>query len=112
MQTVAALRSAPETAAFNSGPFEPFLSGSYSEALDRPRGHPALPDDEWDDNATEEEKFIALKAAIQEGLDDIDAGRVIEVPADKLEAFIHGLGEKAAARVRAREAALQYAHAS
>jgi len=95
-----------------SGPFTPALRGSYAKALDRPRGCPALPDDEWDENATEEEKFIALKAAVQEGLDDIDAGRVIEVPADELESFIHELGERAAARVQARREMLQYARAS
>jgi len=114
MQTAAAasVTSATDSSARASGPFAPALRGSYAKALDRPRGCPALPDDEWDDNATEEEKFIALKAAVQEGLDDIDAGRVIEVPADKLESFIHELGERAAARVQTRREMPQYARAS
>jgi len=105
MQTAAVAPSASEIAALDAGPFEPFLRGSYSEALGRSRGYPALPDDERDDTATEEEKFIALKAAIDEGIAQIESGQVIEVPHGELRNYIHQLGEEASRRLREQRAA-------
>ncbi len=43
-------------------------------------------------------RLQALRAAVQVGLDDIDAGRYTELAADELEDYIEMLGERAAAR--------------
>jgi len=65
--------------------------------------------EEWVGTPTEEEKLAALKALIDEGFAQIDAGLGIEVPHDQLGAFIHGLSEEAAARVRRKREARHYA---
>lgn len=43
-------------------------------------------------------KLRALQAAVQVGLDDLDAGRYVELEDDELEGYITMLGERAAAR--------------
>jgi len=96
MQTATVAPSASEIAALDFGPFEPFLNGSHSKALGRSRGYPTLPDD----GPTEEEKFIALKAAIDEGIAQIDSGQVIEIPHGELRNYIRQLGEEASRRLR------------
>jgi len=46
---------------------------------------------------------------VEEGFAQIDAGLGIEIPHDQLGAFIHGLSEEAAARVRRKREAQHYA---
>jgi len=49
--------------------------------------------------ALEAAKLEALKKAAAQGFDDLDAGRFIEIPDDRLEDYIADLGRKAAAKV-------------
>jgi len=109
MQTVATTPnspvnvSAPATVRVGeSGPVAPFLDGTYAESLGRARGHPALPDDEWDDNATDEEHFAALKAAVEEGFRAFDEGRYIEIPAGGFGDFIDKREAGVLRRLRAK----------
>lgn len=44
-------------------------------------------------------KLEALKAAAQVGLDDLAAGRYVELEHDEIEDYVNMLGERAAARV-------------
>ncbi len=44
-------------------------------------------------------KLEALKAAVRVGLDDLAAGRYIELEYDEIEDYVNMLGERAAARV-------------
>jgi antitoxin ParD1/3/4 len=46
-------------------------------------------------------KLQALKEAAQLGFADLDLGRSTDVPEDKLESFIGGLGRRASDRARA-----------
>jgi len=118
MQTVAATpdspvtstsasAAAPASALDASAPVAPFLRGSYAESLGRPRGHPALPDDEWDYSATDEERFAALKAAVEEGFRANEKGDYVKVPADRLGDFLNEIGERASQRLRAKRAHVQ-----
>lgn len=45
-------------------------------------------------------KLEALREAARIGFTDLDEGRFVDVPSDRLEGFIAGLGRKAEARVR------------
>jgi len=116
MQTVAASDSpvaAPASASDavpaavlfdSSAPAEPFLRGSYAKTLGRPRGNPALPDDEWDESATDEERFDALKAAVEEGFRAFDEGRYITIQPGQTRAFLRQIGERVSQRLRAKRA--------
>jgi len=74
----------------------PFQGGSYAKALGWPRGSLAFPDVEWDAHATEEERFTALKAAIDEGFRDVDEGRTIEISSpEQLREMLRNAGETA-----------------
>jgi len=96
--------AAPAPVLDASAPVAPFLHGSYAESLGRPRGHPALPDDEWDDSATDEERFAALKAALEEGFRAHAEGDFVRVPANQLGAFLNEIGERASRRLNAKRA--------
>jgi len=62
---------------------------------------------------TEEEKFAALKAAVEEGFAQIDAGLGIRISSlEEHEAFINELSERAGKRARARREAQQLARVS
>jgi len=107
MQTVSAAPAsaapaAPASALDTSVSAAPFLRGSYAESLGRPRGHPALPDDEWDANATDEERFTALKAAVEEGFSAFDEGRYIEIPPGGFGDFIDKRVEEVSRRMRVK----------
>jgi len=86
----------------SSAPAAPFLRGSYAESLGRPRGNPALPDDEWDDSATDAEGAAALKAAVEEGFRAFEEGRYIEIPAGGFVDFIDKREEAVSRRLRAK----------
>jgi len=114
MQTVAAAPdspvapSAPATVRVGvSGTAAPFLDGTYVESLGLARGHPALPDDEWDDNATDEERAAAFGAAVQEGFGAHEKGDYVKVPAGRLGDFLNEIGERASQRLRAKRAHAQ-----
>jgi len=81
---------------WGTGPEMPFQEGSYAKALGRPRGSLAFPDVEWDAHATEEERFTALKAAIDDGFRDVDEGRTIEIASsEQLREMLRNAGETA-----------------
>jgi len=106
MQTAPAAPDLPASVADSAfAPAAPFLRGSYAESLGRPRGNPALPDDEWDDNATDEERFAALKAAVEEGFRAFDEGRYITIQPGQTRVFLRQMGEKVSQRLRAKRAA-------
>lgn len=50
--------------------------------------------------AREAAKLEALREASRVGFTELDEDRFVDVPADRLEGFIAGLGRKAGARVR------------
>jgi len=80
----------------------PFQVGSYAKALGRPRGSLAFPDVEWDAHATEEERFTALKAAIDEARAEYDAGHYIEISSpEQLRKMLRNAGETARSKVQA-----------
>ena len=49
-------------------------------------------------------KLATLRAEVQKGFDDIDAGRDVDVAAEDLHDFIAGLGRRAVERVDAENA--------
>jgi len=100
--SASASAAAPAPALDASASVAPFLRGSYAESLGRPRGHPALPDDEWDDNASDEERFAGLKAAVEEGFRAFDEGRYIEIPAGGFGDFIDKREEEVSRRLRVK----------
>jgi len=112
MQPVAVSASAPVSSIEGGDPFsapaEPFLKGSYAKALGRPRGHPALPDEEWDAKATYEEREAALKAALDEGFRAYEAGDYVTIYPGQTRAFIKQIGEEASQRLKAKRADLPY----
>jgi len=59
---------------------------------------------EWDAHATEEERFTALKAAIDEARLEYDAGLAMRIPHGQLRAYIGKLGEEASRRLREKRA--------
>jgi len=82
-------------------PEMPFQEGSYAKALGRPRGSLTFPDVEWGAHATEEERFTALKAAIDEGFRDVDEGRYIEISSSgQLRETLRNAGETALSKVQ------------
>jgi len=86
---------------WGTGPEMPFQEGSYAKALGRPRGSLTFPDVEWDAHATEEERFTALKAAIDEGFRDVDEGRYIEISSpEQLREMLRNAGETARSKVQ------------
>jgi len=61
--------------------------------------------EDWVGTPTEEEKFAALKALIDEARAEYDAGLGIKIPHGELRNYIRQLGEEASRRLRERRAA-------
>jgi len=90
-----------------------------AEAPDLPKADPARASwsdaqwEAWAATATDEEKFVELKAAVQVAFDEIDAGLGIRVSSqEEHEAFFRDLLERAGERARARRAAQSLAAVS
>jgi len=100
MQTAAAAPSVSSATAFAPTPvdFREASSERIAPYWDEER-------EEWVGNPTEEEKFAALKALIDEGIEQIEAGQVIEIPHGELRNYIRQLGEEASRRLREQRAA-------
>jgi len=108
MQTAAAAPSVSSTTAFAPSPvdFREASSERIAPYWDEER-------EEWVGNPTEEEKFAALKALVDEGFAQIDAGLGIRISSrEEHEAFINELSERAGERARARREAQQLARVS
>ena len=50
-------------------------------------------------NETDDTRYAELKAAVQVGIDQLERGEGIHVPANELREFIHGLSREATERV-------------
>ncbi|MGO1544844.1 MAG: hypothetical protein ACTHXA_10960 [Gulosibacter sp.] len=55
-------------------------------------------------NETDEGRYAELKAAVNVGLEQLDSGEGIEIPADSLADYIHSLGQIATERAARRSA--------
>jgi len=100
MQTAAAASVTSATA------FAPSVGDFRTSSSERIAPYWDAEREEWVGTPTEEEKFAALKAAVEEGFRDIDEGRCFQFSSfEEFRALIRATDEEAMAHFRAEPAA-------